>query len=198
MVWESLGAFWQTPSRLSCAIYWGAASVWPLYHKGLIGGVLQRWLSFCKVLPSPQRTSGALSEWLSGPWSPPWPRPFSPIAQFGRAASSRWFQASSIKEWWSHSVLGDLQCCRNVLIPFPRSVPQHNPLSAFSYNSFNLTACFFTLSLSTVGLYIDRFVPFQIMSNQLNLPQVDSNWVIETSQGWSMVTGCTRAQFWDS
>ena len=30
-------------------------------HKGLIGGVLQRWLSFWKVLPSPQRNSGALS-----------------------------------------------------------------------------------------------------------------------------------------
>jgi hypothetical protein len=33
-----------------------------IYHKGLIGGVLQRWLSFWKVLPSSQRNSGALSE----------------------------------------------------------------------------------------------------------------------------------------
>uniref|UniRef100_A0A674A9L2 Phosphodiesterase n=1 Tax=Salmo trutta TaxID=8032 RepID=A0A674A9L2_SALTR len=41
-----LSAFWQTPSGLSC----------------LIGGVLQRWLSFWKVLPSPQRNSGALSD----------------------------------------------------------------------------------------------------------------------------------------
>ena len=71
-----LGAFWQTPSSLSCAFYWEVASVWPLYHKGLIGGV--RWLSFWKVLPSPQRDSGALSEWPSGSWSPPWPRAFSP------------------------------------------------------------------------------------------------------------------------
>jgi hypothetical protein len=38
--------------------------------------VLQRWLFFRKVLPSPQRNSGALSEWQSGSWSPPWPRPF--------------------------------------------------------------------------------------------------------------------------
>jgi hypothetical protein len=29
------------------------------------------------------------------------------------------------------------------------------------------------------------------MSNQFNLPQVDSNEVVETSQGWSMETGCT-------
>jgi hypothetical protein len=42
--------------------------------------------------------------------------------------------------------------------------------------------------------YIDRCVPFQIPSNQLNLPQVDSNQVVETSQGWSMETGCTWAQ----
>ena len=29
------------------------------------------------------------------------------------------------------------------------------------------------------------------LSNQLNLPQVDSNEVVETSQGWSMETECT-------
>ena len=27
-------------------------------------------------------------------------------------------------------VLGDHKCCRNVLVPFPRSVPPHNPVSA--------------------------------------------------------------------
>jgi hypothetical protein len=59
MVWVSFGAFLQTPSRLSCAFYWGVASVWPIYHNGRIGGVLQRWLSFWKVLPSPQRNSRA-------------------------------------------------------------------------------------------------------------------------------------------
>ena len=42
MVWESLGAFWQTPSGLSCTFHWGVASVWPLYHKVW----LQRLLSF--------------------------------------------------------------------------------------------------------------------------------------------------------
>ena len=31
------------------------------YHKDLTSGVLQRWLSFWKVLTSPQRNSGALS-----------------------------------------------------------------------------------------------------------------------------------------
>jgi hypothetical protein len=37
--------------------------------------------------------------------------------------------------------------------------------------------------VSAVGPYIDRVVPFQIMSNQLNLPQVEANQVVETSQG---------------
>ena len=49
-------------------------------------------------------------------------------------------------------------------------------------NSFDLMAWFFIWNaLSTVGPYIDRCVPFQIMSNQLNLPQVDSNQLVETS-----------------
>jgi hypothetical protein len=34
-----------------------------------------------------------------------------------------------------------------------------------------------------VGTYINKCVPFQIMSNQLNLPQVDSKQVVETCQG---------------
>jgi hypothetical protein len=33
-----------------------------------------------------------------------------------------------------------------------------------------------------MGAYIDRCMPFQIMSNQLNLPQLDSNQVVETSR----------------
>ena len=42
-------------------------------------------------------------------------------------------------------------------------------------NSLDLMACFLLLcALSTVGPYIDSCVPFQIMSNQSNLPQVDS------------------------
>ena len=51
-------------------------------------------------------------------------------------------------------------------------------------NSFDLIAWFFLWNaLSTVGPYIDGCVTFQIMFNQLNLPQVDFNQVIETSQG---------------
>jgi hypothetical protein len=60
------------------------ASVWLLYHKGLISGVLQR-LSFWKVHPSPQMNSGALSVWPSGSWSSPWPRPRLFLGTFNAA-----------------------------------------------------------------------------------------------------------------
>ena len=50
-------------------------------------------------------------------------------------------------------------------------------------NSFDLMAWFLLWNaLSTVGPYIDRCVPFRIMSHQLNLPRVDSNQVVETSR----------------
>jgi hypothetical protein len=46
-------------------------------------------------------------------------------------------------------------------------------------NSFNLMTWFLLWhSQSTVWHYIDRCVPLQIMSNQFNLLQVDSNQVV--------------------
>ena len=40
-----------------------------------------------------------------------------------------------------------------------------------------------------MGPYIDRCVPLQIMSNQLNLSQVDSNQGVETSMETRMING---------
>jgi hypothetical protein len=62
---------------------------WPLYHKGLIGGVLQGWLSSWKVLPflteelrhSVRGTIGFFVTFLT--------KALFPIAQFCWAASSR-------------------------------------------------------------------------------------------------------------
>jgi hypothetical protein len=55
----------------------------------------------------------------------------SPIAQFGQAANSGKsfgdFQLLPFKNDGGHCVLGDLQCYRIVFMPFPRSVPRHNP-----------------------------------------------------------------------
>ena len=99
MVWGFLGAFWINPSGLSCAFYWGVASVWPLYHKGLIGGVLQRWLSFWKVLRFPQRNSRALSEWPSG--LPSGAAVQGTASQCKRGHCSPWFESRlhHIRPW---------------------------------------------------------------------------------------------------
>ena len=71
-------------------------------------------------------------------------RPSTPIAQFGRAASSRKSLDGSkhhpITNDGGHCVLGDLQCCKNVLAPFPRSVPRHNRVSEL-YRQFLLGFC---------------------------------------------------------
>ncbi len=50
-------------------------------------------------------------------------------------------------------------------------------------NSFDFMAWFELCYVSSVGPYIDRCVSFQIMSNQLNLPQEDSKQVVESSEG---------------
>ena len=109
------------------------------------------------------------------------------LLSLARAANSRKSLGGSkllpFKNDGGHCVLGDLQCYRNILLPFSRSVTRHNPVSEL-YAQFLLPhVLVFALTLSTVGPYIDTCVPFQIMSNQFNLPQVDSNQVVETSQG---------------
>ncbi len=117
-------SWYESPSG---AFYWGVASIWPLYHTGLISGLLQRWLLFWKVLLSPQRNAGALSEWPSGSWSPPWLRPFSLIAQFGQTSWRVLVVLNfSIYEWCS---LGPSIQHNFFSVPFPRSVPRYNPVS---------------------------------------------------------------------
>jgi hypothetical protein len=126
------GAFWQTPSRLSCAFYWGVASVWP-----------------------------------SGFLSPLWPRPPPPIAQFGRAASYRKSIGGSklltFKNDGGHRFLGDLQCCKNVLLPFPRPMPQiQSCLRALPIIPSTSWLGFCSdMPCQLWDLYIDRCVPFQ-------------------------------------
>lgn len=43
-----------------------------LIRSVLIGGILQKWSSSWKALLSPQSNVGALLQWPSGSWSPPW------------------------------------------------------------------------------------------------------------------------------
>ena len=118
--------------------------------------------------------------------------PSTPIAQFGLEASSRkslgGCKLLPIKNFGGNFGLGDLQCCRNVLVTF-QNIDIILSRSSTD-NSFDLMGWLLLRHApSTVGPYIDSCVPFQIMSNLLNLPQVDSNHVVETSQEWSMETG---------
>ena len=94
--------------------------------------LLQRWLFFWKVLPSPQRNSirvnirflvTTLTKALL-------PRVFSLAGRpaLGRVLVVPNFFHLRMMEG-GHCVLGDLQCCINVLVPFPRCVPRHNPVS---------------------------------------------------------------------
>ena len=69
------------------------------------------------------------------------------------------------------------------LVPFPRSVPQHNPVSELYGQFLQPHVLVFALT-STVGPCIDRCVPSQIMSNQLNLPQVDFILDVSKKNGW--------------
>ena len=90
--------------------------------------------------------------------------PSPSIAQFGRAASSLKSIGGSkrlpFKNDGGHCVFGDLQCCRHVLVPFPRSVLQHNPVSEL-YGQF-LQPHGLVFALTTVGPYIDSCLTFII------------------------------------
>ena len=72
--------------------------------------MLQRWLSFWKVLPSPQRTICQSDHKVIGHLPDQGPSPL--IAQFGRVASSRKSLAGSkllaFKNDGDHCVFGDL------------------------------------------------------------------------------------------
>jgi hypothetical protein len=92
-----------------------------------------------------------------------------------------------------HCVLGDLQCCRIFLYLSPDLCLDTILSQSSTETSFDLMARLLLWhALSTVGPYKDRCVPFWIMSNQLNLPQVDSNWVVETFQWGSKETAQFR------
>jgi hypothetical protein len=71
------------------------------------------------------------------------------------------------------------------LVPFPRFVPWHSPVSELYGQVLQPHGLVFALTctVNCGPLYRQVCVPFQIMPNQFNLPQLDSNQVVETSQG---------------
>jgi hypothetical protein len=161
------GAIWQTPSGLSCAFYWGMAT-----------GAIKAWFVECcrdgrtfqkdnhlhrrslELCQSDHRVLGHLPD----------QGPSLPITQFGRVASSRVLVVPNflhLRMMETTVFLGTVNAadlCHDTILSL-----------SSTDNSFYLMSWFlFWHALSTVRPYIDRCVPFQIMSNQLNLPQVDS------------------------
>ena len=138
MVWEFLGAFWHTPSGLSCFLLRSGfclvtlPSTWLVEccrdgcASGRFSHLHRGTLDLCQI-----------DHQVLG--SPPWPWPFFPdclVWPGGQLqGESWWFQTSWFKNDGGHCVLGDLQCSRNVLVPFPRSVPRHSLVSEF-YRQF--------------------------------------------------------------
>ena len=120
--WFSLS---ESPLLPFCKLQAGChvASGGPLYHKALISGVLQRWLSFCHrgILELCQS-----NHWVLGHLADQGPS--LPIDQFGQAVSSRKslggskllpFKNDGDHCSWEPSML---------LVPFPRSVHRQNPV----------------------------------------------------------------------
>jgi hypothetical protein len=75
-------------------------------------------------------------------------------------------------------------------------VPRHNPVLEHYGQFLRPHFLFFSLTctVNCWTLYW-QVCAFQIISNQLNLPQVDSEQVVDKSQGWLMETRCTWKQF---
>ena len=124
--------------------------------------------------------------------------PSPTIAQFGWAASSRKVlvvpNSFHLRIMEATVFLGTFNAAECFWYRSPDLCLDTIQSRSSTDNSFDVMAWF----LLWPALLTVRHVPFHIMSNQLNLPQVDSNQVVEMSQGWSMETGCTWAQFWVS
>lgn len=127
-----LGAYWQILSGLSCIFHRGVASCWPLYHKGLIGGVLQRCCTSGRFYHVHRGTLELCQcdHWVPGHLPDQDPSPL--ITHFCQTPSLRKspgdFKLLSFTNG-DHCVLWDCQCFQNVSVPFPRSVPRYNSVS---------------------------------------------------------------------
>ena len=157
MVWESLGAFCQTPSGLSC-------------EEWLQSGysTIKAWLLECCRDGFPSGRFSHLHRW-----------------------TLELFQSD-------HQVLGHLPD-QGVSPPIAQEGSKLLPLmeATVFLGTFNAVYIYMLYLFGTLPHFCASAQSClgQSKSNQLNLPQVDSNQVVLTSQGWSMETGCTWAQF---
>ena len=164
-------------------------------EEGLPSGdsTIKAWLVECCSAGCPSgritdvhRGTLELCQWPSCSWSPPWSRPLSSDCSVYPAASSRKSLGGSrlltFNNDGGHCVPGPstLQKFFGTLSQICSST--QSCLRALQTIPLTSLAWFLLWhALSTVAPYIDRCLPFQIMSNQFNLPQVDSHQVVETS-----------------
>ena len=98
-------------------------------------------------------------------------------AQFGRVASSRVLVVPNflhLRMMEATVFLGTFNSVDSIWYPSPDLCLDTSLSRGSMDNPFNLIAWFLLwYALSTVGPYIERCGNFQIMTNQLNLPQVD-------------------------
>ena len=167
---------------LSYAFYWGVASVWPLYHKSLIGGVLQKWLSFWKVLPSRQRNSGALSVTIrflvTSLTEALLLRLFSLAGQPALGGVLMVLNFFHLRMMEATVLLGTFNDAE--MFWYPSSDLCLDTVVSMEY-TFDIGAWFLLWhGLSTGTLYKQKCV----FSN--NVLSIEFNQVVETAQGWSM------------
>ena len=94
------------------------------------------------------------------------------------------------KNYGGHCGLGNLQC-RGFFFCLPQicASTQSCLWALQTVPSTSWLGFCSDMHMSAVRPYIDRWVPFQIISNQLNFPQADSNQGVEASQRWSREVG---------
>lgn len=156
MVWESFSCLFGKPQVCSFISL--------VYHTGLIGGVLQNWLYFWKVLLSSQSNTGALLLITSL-------IPSTSVAQMTSCRKSPicfkllWFTDDE-----GNCGLWNLQFCIGFLYPCPLNLFLDTILSWRSTdNSLDFMSwVVLWYRLSAMGGHIDRYRPFQTMSNQLS------------------------------
>ena len=83
----------------------------------------------------------------------------------------------------NYNVVDPSSMLQTFLVPFPRSVPPHNPVYELYGQFLQPQASFFSNMPCQLWDLLQTGVPLQIMSNQLNLPQEkhlkDDQWKLE-------------------
>lgn len=88
--------FWQIPGKHR--FYWGFTLICPVDHTGLIGRIMQKWLSLWNVLLPLWNNTGTSPECLLDSWSPALLRPFHPVAHLDQHQLQE--ESWCFQTWW--------------------------------------------------------------------------------------------------